>query len=118
MDYQNNAAIAFSYLVYTREVTGGFVEDTLDTLHTLTSIDILPALKDGDSYKHHVLRRYSRWVLAADLFTGSLDKRAGGVPACGITLDGCPSTFQNIDRPNHIGIVAIATFNTLKFGLG
>lgn len=37
MDYQNNAAIAFSYLAYTREVTGGFVEDTLDTLHTLTS---------------------------------------------------------------------------------
>lgn len=35
-DYENNAAIAFSYLSYTK-ATGGFVNDTLDTLHTLTS---------------------------------------------------------------------------------
>ena len=35
-DYENNAAIAFSYLAYTK-ATGGFVNDTLDTLHTLTS---------------------------------------------------------------------------------
>lgn len=35
-DYQNNAAIAFSYLAYTK-ASGGFVNDTLDTLHTLTS---------------------------------------------------------------------------------
>lgn len=35
-DYQNNAAIAFSYLSYTKAI-GGFVNDTLDTLHTLTS---------------------------------------------------------------------------------
>ena len=32
-------------------------------------IDILPALKNGDSYQLHVLRRYSRRVLAADLLT-------------------------------------------------
>ena len=35
-DYGNNAAIAFSYLSYSK-ATGGFVTDTLDTLHTLTS---------------------------------------------------------------------------------
>ena len=35
-DYENNAAIAFSYLAYTK-ASGGFVNDTLDTLHTLTS---------------------------------------------------------------------------------
>lgn len=30
-------------------------------------LDILPALKGGDSYQLHVLRRYSRWVLALPL---------------------------------------------------
>ena len=50
--------------------------------------------------------------------SGSLDKRTGGVPASGITLGDRSPAFQNVDRPNHIGIFGIATFDTLKFGLG
>ena len=36
----------------------------------------------------------------------------------GLRLHEGSSTFQNVDRPNHIGILGIATFETLKFSLG